>query len=60
MKLGSCKHLDECNSRLPSVLSFDLFYGSLTLQIFVQFLHLGHFLRDYKGESHETSVMLKS
>ena len=25
MKLGSCKHLDDCSSRPPSVLSLDLF-----------------------------------
>ena len=30
------------------------FYSSLT---FVEFLHLGHFLRNYKGYSHETWVM---
>ena len=36
------------------------FYGSLTLQIFVEFLHLGHFLRDYKGWSYATLVMLTS
>ena len=28
MKLGSCKHLDECKSKLPSVLNFDLFLRS--------------------------------
>ena len=29
----------------------------MTLQIFVEFLHLGHFLRNCKGYSHETWVM---
>ena len=49
-KLGSCKHLDECSSKLPSILCAYLFFnGSLTSQIFVEFLCLGHFLGDYKG-----------
>ena len=48
-KLGSCIHLDEYSSKLPSILSADFFNGSLTFQIFVEFLHLGHFLGDYKG-----------
>ena len=31
-----------------------MFHGSLILQIFVEFLDLGHFLKNCKGESHET------
>ena len=49
MKLESCKHLDKCSSKLPSILSFDLYLRSLILQIFVEFLRLGHCLRDYMG-----------
>ena len=33
------------------------FYGSLTI---VELLRLGQFLRNYKGYSHETEVMLTS
>ena len=47
MKLGSCIHLEKLRSTLCSILNLDLlFYGSLT---FVEFLRLGHFLRNYKG-----------
>ena len=46
MKLGSCIHLKELRSTLCSILRLDLrFYGSLTN---VEFLRLGHFLRNYK------------
>ena len=47
MKLGSCIHLEELRSILHSNLSLDLpFYGSLAN---VEFLCLGHFLRNYKA-----------
>ena len=47
MKLGSCIYLEELRSTLCSILSLDLpFYGSLS---FVEFLRLGHFLRNCKG-----------
>ena len=57
MKLRPSIYLDKCSSKLhvPSILSLDiLFHDSLTLQIFVKFYRLGHFLRDFKGWSHET------
>ena len=51
MKLGSCIHLEELRSAVCSILSLDLFFhGSLT---FIVFLCFGHFLRNYKGKSHE-------
>ena len=43
MKLGTCIDLEELRSILSLYL---LFIGSLT---FVEFLRLGHFLRNYKG-----------
>ena len=47
MKLGSYIHLEELRLTLHSVFSLDLlFIGSLA---FVNFLHLGHFLRNNKG-----------
>ena len=54
MKLGSCIHLEELRSTLCSILRLDLLFTYLT---FVEFLRLGHFLGNYKGQSHETLVM---
>ena len=54
MKFGSCIHLEELRSTQCSMLRRPTFYGSLT---FIEFLHLGHFLRNYKGWSHETWAM---
>ena len=68
MKLGSCIHLEELRSTLCSSLRLDLFFqGSLSNVEFLrlanpmfyvlEFLRLGHFLRNYKGWSHLTWVM---
>ena len=47
MKLWSCIHLDEEKVNLTfSFESCPTFYGSLT---FVEFLGLGHVLRNYKS-----------
>ena len=49
MKLGSYIHLEELKTTLRSILSLDLlFFGSLT---FVEFLRLGHFLRNCKAKA---------
>ena len=37
MKLGSCIHFEELRSTLHSILSVDLFYGSLTFVEFFAF-----------------------
>ena len=48
MKLGSCIHLEEARSTLCSIFRRPTFYGSLTN---VEFLRIGHFLRNYKARA---------
>ena len=43
MKLWPCIHLDDCSSNLG------VFLWSTDFVIFVEFLSLSHFLRNYKG-----------
>ena len=47
MKLGSCINPEEERATLHSILSLDLLF--MVHLTFVEFLRLGHFLRNCKG-----------
>ena len=49
MKLGSCIHLDECSSKLPSILSLDLFLWFTDIQNFCQVFSFRSFSQKVLG-----------